>query len=532
MPPTTTHIPLPGQGGRRSSGLLYKPAFGGVTRGVLAVLAWIAFGVAGYLAYTSVTGSSVAGCGVEGANGCDIVLTSSWSKWLGVPVAVLGLACYASLASLAVVLGLRSPTANRWITTAFVMLSVVAALASIWFIGVQVFAIGQYCKFCLVTDACGIVLGIIATAAAFKVWSSRRSSQSSLSLQPGLLGLRPSATVSAPSVSAALVGPPPSLLAAFGGAIPLVAILIGGQLLFASKTFKVEKIALNQKVSLDSPADAATAPANATTRVAMRIPSETENTPASDLAKPNEAEPSAPAKDAAPAVSPPEPSPKNSGQNNASPTPPAEPANKRLVSFLGGKLTLDVYRHPLIGAPDAPHIAIEMVSYDCPHCRKMYPLIHEALDRYGDQVALLIMPIPLDKDCNSLVTDPTIHHPGACGTTRLVLGVARLNPSDFGRFHDFLMANKDKPPGMEKIVPKAYGLTNPDKLRELRQSPETQKQMEGYVKLYGKLMEQNKSAKSFGLPVQILGDKVMSGSVEKVEDVFKAWEENLGVKPI
>ena len=34
-----------------------------------------------------------------------------------------------------------------------------------------------------------------------------------------------------------------------------------------------------------------------------------------------------------------------------------------------------------------------------------------------------------------------------------------------------------------------------------------------------------------GLPVQILGDNVMSGSVEKEEDVFKAWEENLGVKP-
>ncbi len=497
---------------------------------MLALLAWVAFGVASYLAYVSVTGSSVAGCGVEGANGCDVVLTSSWSKWLGVPVAVLGLACYAVLASLAVLLGLRSPTANRWITTAFVMFSVVAALASIWFIGVQVFAIGQYCKFCLVTDACGIVLGLIASFAAFRVWSARCSSPASGAIQPGLVGLRPPA--SATTTATVLVGPAPSLRAAFGGAIPLVAILIGGQLLFASKTFKVEKIALNQNVSLDSPADAATTPANATTRVAMRIPSETENTPTSDVAKPKDAELAASAKDANPPASPVDSAPKDDGHNNAPSTPPAEPANKRLVSFLGGKLTLDVYRHPLIGSPEAPHIVVEMVSYDCPHCRKMYPLIHDAMNRYGDQVALLVMPIPLDRDCNSLVTDPTLHHPGACGTTRLVLGLARLKPEVFGKFHDFLMAGKEKPPGMEKIVPKANDLTNSDKLREVKQSPEIQKQMEGYVKLYGKLMEQNKSAKSFGLPVQILGDKVMSGSVEKADDVFKAWEDNLGVKPI
>jgi len=38
-------------------------------------------------------------------------------------------------------------------------------------------------------------------------------------------------------------------------------------------------------------------------------------------------------------------------------------------------------------------------------------------------------------------------------------------------------------------------------------------------------------AKKFGLPVQILGDHIMSGSVEKPEDVYNAWEENLGVKP-
>jgi hypothetical protein len=44
-------------------------------------------------------------------------------------------------------------------------------------------------------------------------------------------------------------------------------------------------------------------------------------------------------------------------------------------------------------------------------------------------------------------------------------------------------------------------------------------------------LQKRSGRKDFGLPVQILGDHVMNGSVEKEEDLFKAWEEHLGVKP-
>ena len=55
--------------------------------------------------------------------------------------------------------------------------------------------------------------------------------------------------------------------------------------------------------------------------------------------------------------------------------------------------------------------------------------------------------------------------------------------------------------------------------------------MEAYVNLFGRLQKQNEGNKKFGLPIQILGDFIMTGEVEKEEDVFKAWEEHLGVKP-
>jgi hypothetical protein len=110
------------------------------------------------------------------------------------------------------------------------------------------------------------------------------------------------------------------------------------------------------------------------------------------------------------------------------------------------------------------------------------------------------------------------------------MGVARINPASFATFHDFLMSTKDKPPAMEAILPKAYVLADRSRLRQLTQSDELTKQLDGYVDLFSTLQKRS-GKKDFGLPVQILGDHVMSGSVESEADVFKAWEEHLGVKP-
>src|SRR5436190_7903746 len=125
MPHYVPLIPQPNRGG---AGRMYaasnaEPIFDAPVRWTLRVLAWLAFCVASYLAWHAMTQTAVAGCGMGSAAGCDVVLTSSWSKWLGVPVAVLGLACYAALATLSILLGLRKSSVSGWIATAFITLA-------------------------------------------------------------------------------------------------------------------------------------------------------------------------------------------------------------------------------------------------------------------------------------------------------------------------------------------------------------------------------------------------------------------------
>ncbi|HEX5471573.1 MAG TPA: vitamin K epoxide reductase family protein, partial [Lacipirellulaceae bacterium] len=187
MPHFVPPVPRSNRGGAESKapGLAAAPAFNASVRWSLRVLAWLAFGVASYLAWHALTQTPVAGCSVGSSIHCDVVLSSSWSMWLGIPVAVMGLACYATLASLSVLLGLRSAPANRWIATVFTMLSILAAIAGAWFIALQVFSIGSFCLYCLITDTCGIALGVIATIFAVRSVLKQRSAPQQRTLQPG-----------------------------------------------------------------------------------------------------------------------------------------------------------------------------------------------------------------------------------------------------------------------------------------------------------------------------------------------------------
>jgi uncharacterized membrane protein/thiol-disulfide isomerase/thioredoxin len=522
MPP----VLVPGRGGPayRGPASASQPVFSTPVCWTLRVLAWLAFAVASYLAWHAIQQTAVAGCTVGSNSGCDAVLTSSWSKWLGIPVSVVGLAGYATLATLSILLGAGDATMNKWITTAFVMLSVVAAGASLWFLGIQAFALHTFCMYCVPVDICGLLLGAIAAAFAIRNALAARSRPQPRTMQPGLMALRtamPGSSRAAPVVVTAAAATP-SLIPAFGGAIPFIVILIGGQLLFAAKTYELQKGELTKSIQLDGAQRGTVADndAKGETHVAMRPTDAESNLKPSltDIPK-NDAAKDGVDKTAARKSTP------------SATSPDAGPSKERIVKFLGGKLSLDVYKNPIIGNPEAPHIAIEMVSYDCPHCRKMYPMLQHALDRYGDQVAILVMMSPLDSDCNKLVTDPAASHQGACEIAKLALGIAKVNPAAFATFHDFLMADKDKPPTVQSALPRAYLIADRDQVRAFTHSTEADKQIEGYVDLYAELQKMNSSNKNFGLPIQILGDYVMSGSVEHEEDLFKAWEEHLGVKP-
>src|SRR5688572_15412432 len=113
--------------------------------------------VAGYLTYTGWTGDRAAYC--EAGGGCDIVQSSQWATFLGLPTALWGLLLYLGLAYMA--LRVRRPIAQwrgAWV------LAVIGLGVSVYLTAISVFVIQATCPYCLGS------LGIFTAIMALLLW--------------------------------------------------------------------------------------------------------------------------------------------------------------------------------------------------------------------------------------------------------------------------------------------------------------------------------------------------------------------------
>ncbi len=136
----------------------------GICWSASAALSLAGLALATYLSVTYLSGADLA-CGVDG--GCGAVTTSEYSRFLGIPVALLGVAGYAALllGSLSA-LGLpQPPAALRW------GLAGVAAIGfafSAYLTAAQAFLIGSYCVYCLTSASLMTALMALTVVASVR----------------------------------------------------------------------------------------------------------------------------------------------------------------------------------------------------------------------------------------------------------------------------------------------------------------------------------------------------------------------------
>jgi uncharacterized membrane protein len=126
---------------------------------LVAVLAAVGFGIAGYLTVTKLAGGGALFC--KGVGGCEVVQQSRYATLLGVPTAAWGALVYAAIGTLAVT-GLG---ARRWL--AAFLLAVAAVAFSGYLTYLELFVIGAVCWYCVASAA--------AATAVLAVLLGRRS---------------------------------------------------------------------------------------------------------------------------------------------------------------------------------------------------------------------------------------------------------------------------------------------------------------------------------------------------------------------
>ena len=123
----------------------------------LLALSLAGMAVAGYLSYTGWTGVKAAYC--EAGGGCDIVQSSEWATFLGVPTAFWGFLTYAALAFIAVRV---KRAALHWKRAWIVALTGLGV--SVYLTVISVTKLGATCAYCLTS------LGIFTAIVGLLVW--------------------------------------------------------------------------------------------------------------------------------------------------------------------------------------------------------------------------------------------------------------------------------------------------------------------------------------------------------------------------
>lgn len=129
---------------------------------VRASLASLAFALTGlavsiYLTVEHFTGSTALACPENSAINCAKVTTSSWSRFVGMPVAVLGLAYFAGMTLLVL------PVAWRYRALAPVRMTgaIAGMVMVIYLVWAELFRIDAICLWCTVVHVC--TLGLFAS---------------------------------------------------------------------------------------------------------------------------------------------------------------------------------------------------------------------------------------------------------------------------------------------------------------------------------------------------------------------------------
>ena len=130
------------------------------------------------------------------------------------------------------------------------------------------------------------------------------------------------------------------------------------------------------------------------------------------------------------------------GEDESSSSVDADSATKkpaeRLVTVAGKRFTLNTRHWPLLGQPDAKYVFVEMFDYTCPHCRRTHDAIDGALDELGDDLAIIVLPVPLDGSCNDTVRNTSASHRNACDLAELAVAVWRIAPDKFREYHNWM----------------------------------------------------------------------------------------------
>jgi len=196
---------------------------------------------------------------------------------------------------------------------------------------------------------------------------------------------------------------------------------------------------------------------------------------------------------------------------------------QKQVLLMGNRVAINPALHPLIGSADAKEFLMYLFDYTCPHCRALHGNLEEAVKRYGNQLAIIALPMPLNSDCNPVVQKNEERHKDACTLAMLSLAVFNTHPDRFNEFDHWLVQTvADAKMATAKAI---EILGSQQALDQAMADPWVGKELDHAIKLYILSGE--------GVIPKLIGkNTLIAGRPGDVQDLYDLLEDEMGLTPV
>ena len=140
----------------------------------MTLLGVVALALCIFMAVHDMNGTYMIGC--SAGSSCDSVMSSRWSSLFGIlPVSLPAAGLYLAFVICAIACAVSKDEELRSMAQSFMQAVAGAVLvASLWFIALQLFAVREFCKYCMAAHTVGIMISIAVILRFYREGKSRR----------------------------------------------------------------------------------------------------------------------------------------------------------------------------------------------------------------------------------------------------------------------------------------------------------------------------------------------------------------------
>jgi uncharacterized membrane protein len=200
------------------------------------------------------------------------------------------------------------------------------------------------------------------------------------------------------------------------------------------------------------------------------------------------------------------------------------PSGAYRLSTLSRSVELPYDQVPVIGPPDAPHPLFLISDYTCPHCRQLHGWLMQAQERYGRQITVIVLPIPVNTRCNRGVRRDHPVHRYACELNRLALAAWRADPKAFARVDEMLFAS-GTPLVPDEARAKIGDIIGAEALRRAEADPRVDQDLARDVDLFMELG-------AGPVPKLLIGRTKLEGMPASALEIFRIIEQQFLIRPV